>query len=157
MALKRSLLKRKPMSRTKMPSKKKKRSRAKLTPLKKLKKELWELCKQIIRKLYGNTCYTCGAKNLEGGNWQTGHFIPRSICGLYLRFDLRNLRPQCYRCNISLSGNGAIFYRLLVRDCNQSYVDELFSDKNRITKETRVFYEDLIAKYKTTLQELEQV
>lgn len=127
---------------------KKKRTRAKKTPEKKLKEELWELCKQIIRKIYGNICYTCGAKDLAGGNWHTGHFIPSSICGAYLRYDLRNLRPQCYRCNISLAGNGSSFYQILVMREGQEYVDVIFSDKLRITKMNRAFLEGKIEEYR---------
>lgn len=104
------------------------------TPEAKLKQKLWELCKQYIRKKYGNTCYTCGKTGLVGSSWQTGHFIPSSVCGGFLRYDPRNLRPQCYRCNIDLSGNGSLFYRLLVEREGQEYVDELFKDKQKIIK-----------------------
>jgi len=121
------------------------------TPEAKLKAELWELCKKITRTRHGNTCYTCEAPNLVGSNWHTGHFIPSSICGLYLRYDLRNLRPQCFRCNISLSGNGSAFYRKLVDDCGQPYVETIFSDKLRDTKSNKAFYQTLIDEYKTIL------
>ena len=132
--------------RPKAKSLKKKRGKTK-NPLKKARKELWELCKQIIRKRYGNVCYTCGAKELSAGNWHTAHFIARSICGLYLRYDLRNLRPGCYRCNISLAGNGAAFYRNLVAREGQEYVDAIFADKERLTKLTPAFLAEKIAEY----------
>lgn len=118
-----------------------------LRPLPKLKQDLWKLCKQIIRKRYGNTCYTCEAFPLEGSNWHTGHFIASSVCGMYLRFDLRNLRPQCYRCNISLSGNGAVFYENMREREGQDYVDSIFADKLREQKENRVFIQGLIDSY----------
>ncbi len=70
-----------------------------------LKKKLWALCRTAIREKWGNTCFTCGRIGLSGGNWQTGHFIPSSICSVELRYSLENLRPQCYHCNINLSGN----------------------------------------------------
>lgn len=121
-------------------------------PLTKLKKQLWELCKQIIRKRYGNTCYTCKKEGLVGSNWHTGHFVASSICGAYLRYDLRNLRPQCYRCNISLVGNGAVFYDLLRSDLGQAYVDQIFADKTRVTKLNAAFLEAKIAEYKQILE-----
>lgn len=117
------------------------------TPEAKLKEKLWELCKKLTRLAYGTTCYTCGKAGLSGSTQQTGHFIPSSICGAYLRYDLRNLRIQCYRCNIDLSGSGAVFYRNLVRDCGQSYVDDLFKDKQKIVKADRAFYQSLIDRY----------
>lgn len=129
-----------------------KKKRKTSTPIAKLKKELWELCKQIIRKQYGNTCYTCEAPNLAGANWHTGHFIPSSVCGAFLRYDLRNLRPQCYRCNINLAGNGSSFYRALVRLEGQGYVDILFADKLRITKLTPAFLQEKVNEYKALLE-----
>lgn len=121
------------------------------TVIKSLRNKTWELCKAIIRAKYGNVCFTCGKTPLAGSGWQTGHFIPRSICGLTLRYELRNLRPQCYRCNIDLSGNGAVFYRKLVEIEGQEYVDRLFAEKTLILKETPDFYFALIAEYKTIL------
>ena len=114
----------------------------KKTPLKRKSKSpmanvqtlLWEECKRIIRAKYGNTCYTCGKTGLVGSSWQTGHFIPNSVGGASLRYELKNLRPQCYRCNIDLSGNGAVFYRLLVEREGQKYVDDLFLQKQKMVK-----------------------
>ena len=99
-----------------------------------IQKKLWDECKRLIKQKYGNTCYTCGKMNLEGSNRHTGHFIPSSVCGAYLRYDLRNLRPQCYTCNIHHGGNGAIYYKNMVEREGQEYVDQLFRDKQRITK-----------------------
>lgn len=144
---------RKPLQARKRPiTKSKKPKRVKVaSEIKKAKKRLWELCKQIIRKTYGNTCYTCKKTGLVGSSWQTGHFIASSIGGAYLRFDLRNLRPQCYRCNIDLSGSGAVFYRTLVLDKGQQYVDELFRDKERVVKADLPFYLGKIDEYEKLL------
>ena len=100
----------------------------------KVQDKLWEQCKRIIRAKYGNTCYTCGKTGLEGSSWQTGHFIPSSVGGALLRYNLSNLRIQCYYCNINLGGNGASFYRNMVECEGQEYVDELFALKNQTTK-----------------------
>lgn len=121
------------------------------SPLARAKDRLWELCKQLTRGKYGNTCFTCGRQGLEGSQWQTGHFIPSSICGGFLRYDLRNLRPQCYRCNIDLSGNGSVFYRRLVEIEGQEYVDKLFQDKESIIKLDIHFVEAKILEYKSML------
>lgn len=127
------------------------KTRAKPSVLRSLRTKTWELCKAITRARYGNVCYTCGKTGLAGGSWQTGHFIARSIGGLLLKYELKNLRPQCYRCNVDLSGNGAVFYRKLVEVEGQAYVDWLFEQKSIITKETKDFYYDLIAEYKAIL------
>ena len=124
--------------------------------LKPFKAKLWELCKQITRLKYGNICYTCGKTGLVGGGWQTGHFIPSSVGGAYLRYDLRNLRPQCYYCNINLGGNGSSFYKNLVERENQQYVDEIFKDKQKTIKADIIFFQDKIKEYEIYLQELQK-
>lgn len=115
-------------------------------PISKIQKKLWELCRQLIKIQYGSTCYTCGKKRLIKHNRHTGHFIPKAACGAYLKYDLRNLRPQCYNCNINLGGNGAEFYKRLVQKEGQEYVDKLFEDKN-ITVKAYDHYLMLIDKY----------
>ena len=133
--------------------KRKKIRRSSKRPIAKIQRELWELCKQNIRKKYGNECYTCGKKGLSGSNWQTGHMIPKSTCGAYLKYDLRNLRPQFYHCNINLGGNGAIFAKNMIVREGQEYVDSIFMDRMIIIKALD-YYTMLIEKYKLILEEL---
>lgn len=113
----------------------------------KLQKKLWEECKRIIRQKYGNRCYTCGKTGLLGSDWHTGHFIPKGACGAFLKYDLRNLRPQCYHCNINLGGNGAEFYRRLTQEEGEIYVQKLFEDKNKVVK-AYDHYEKLLEEYR---------
>ena len=126
------------------------------TPLKRKSKSetrrtqdlLWQECRRIIKAKYGNTCYTCGKHPLEAQNWQMGHFIANSVGGASLRYHLANLRPQCFRCNCDLSGNGAIFYRNLVEREGQEYVDELFRIKQQTVKALD-HYKSLLEEYKS--------
>lgn len=120
--------------------------------VKTLKKKLWELCKQIIRKKYQKkdgtwNCFTCGRLIDEPAKAQTGHFIPSGSCGAYLRYDLRNLRIQDYYCNINLGGNGSEFYRKMVEEVGQKEVDKLFQDKNKVIKADIIFYANKINEY----------
>lgn len=92
------------------------KKRRKSGEITKLKKKLWQLCREIQIKRYGNICYCCGANPILGSNCQLGHFIPSSICSVELRYDLAHLRPSCYRCNINLSGNWPAFERHLISD-----------------------------------------
>jgi len=135
--------------------------KVKKTPLKQLKNKLWELCKQIVRLLYINkdgtwNCYTCGKIIDEPSKAQTGHFLASSVCGAYLRHDLRNLRIQDYYCNINLGGNGATFYKNLVEREGQEYVNQIFKDKNIIIKADEFWYKAKIAEYEILLQELRE-
>ena len=126
----------------------------KRTPLKrksksdtrKVQDKLWEHCKRLTRQKYGNTCYTCGKTGLENSNWHTGHFIASSVGGAVLRFNLQNLRPQCYFCNINAGGNSAVFYRNMVAKEGQKYVDELFALKQQTVKASDHFIA-LLAEY----------
>jgi 5-methylcytosine-specific restriction endonuclease McrA len=122
-----------------------------------LKKKLWELCKQITRARYGNACYTCGARNLEGSGWQTGHFITDSVCSTALSYDLDNLRPQCYSCNIHRSGNWIAFEKNLTRDHGKKWVENL-KKRNEATvglKYDILWYRKKVAEYERVLSGLE--
>ena len=134
--------------------KEKKVNKAKL--LKKLKKELWELCKIYCRKKWGNVCYTCEKKGLVGSDWHTCHFIPSMLCPFLLDYCPENLRPGCYSCNINCGGNQSQFYHNLLRDHGQEYINKLFWMKNFpiIIKPTIEDYQAYIEKYKQLIKDL---
>lgn len=94
-----------------------------------LQREIWVLCREITRKRYKNTCYTCNRMGLIGGNWQTGHMLAKSTCGAYLKYDLRILRPQCYFCNINCGGRGADFIEIMRKIEGNEYVDQILKDR----------------------------
>lgn len=119
-----------------------------------LQRKLWEFCKQIIRKKYGNICYICNRGPLEGSNWHTAHLIPKAACGASLKYDLRNLRPSCYNCNINLGGNGAEFLRKMIIREGQEYVDGIYADRNKVLK-AYTHYEMLLQKYQIILEDLQ--
>jgi hypothetical protein len=131
-----------------------KKRRVKST-LSKLKAQLWQLCRQIQIKKYGNKCYTC-PNQPTGSGLHLGHFIPSSTCSSELRYSLDNLRPQCYRCNIHLSGNWVVFERHLTSDHGEHFVKELKA-RNELTKGLMYredFYIAKIAEYTTLLESL---
>ncbi len=104
----------------------------------KLQKVLWQECRRVADILYPpkngvSYCFTC-SRPVSGSNKQLGHFLAKSVCGAFLKYDMRNLRWQCYFCNINLGGNGAVFYRKLVETEGKKYVDQLFQEKQKITK-----------------------
>ncbi len=92
------------------------KKRRKSGEITKLKAKLWQLCREIQIKKYGNSCYSCLVDGLSGSGLHLGHFITSSTCSTELRYDLSNLRPQCYRCNIHLSGNWVVFERELIAE-----------------------------------------
>jgi hypothetical protein len=98
-------------------------------PISKLKKQLWEECKRIVRARHGLICYTCGAKC---DHPHTGHYLPSSVCSVEMRYSLDNLRPQCFRCNIHLSGNWPAYEAHLIIDHGRDFPEQL-KQKNRET------------------------
>ena len=121
----------------------KKQSKQKISVL---QRKLWELCKNLTRKKYGNVCYTCGAQGLSALNWHTGHLFAKASLGAYLKYDLRLLRPQCYKCNINLGGNGANFYRKMIEREGREYLEQIERDK-QVTVEAYDHYERLLSEY----------
>lgn len=113
----------------------------------KIQRAIWQECKRLIRKKYGNVCYTCDKKGLEGSNWHTGHLLAKASIGAFLKYDLRLLRPQCYFCNINLGGNGAIFIEKMRALEGNEYVDKILADR-QITIKAYDHYEKLLNLYK---------
>lgn len=139
--------------------KRRKMARQRLDTVGKLKKTLWELCKEITRARYRNkdgtfTCYTCGRLIDEAKKAHTGHGIASAVGGALLRFHLDNLRIQDYFCNVNLGGNGAVFHKNLIEEIGQERVDELFRLKAQTVKADRIFYANKINEYTKLLSTL---
>lgn len=109
----------------------------KKSEIKKVQELLWQECRRITKAKYIKDvkyyCFTCG-KPIEKSNCQLGHFIPNSVGGALLRYNLDNLRLQCYYCNINLGGNGAVFYKNLLEEKGQEHIDKLFQLKGQTCK-----------------------
>ena len=132
------------------------KKRKKKSELAKLKAKLWQLCREITIKRDGSDCFTCPSKNLSGSSRQLGHFISSSICSTELRYDLKNLRIQCFACNIHKSGNWLAYENRLIKEHGQTYVDELKA-RNETTKGgmyREEWYKEKIEEYQELLQSL---
>ena len=117
------------------------------------KKLFWVEFSKYIRKRDDYKCFTC-----EGAGNQAGHFIARSIGGMSLFFHERNVHAQCLRCNIFLSGNGAIYYRKMIERYGQESVDELFELKDRGYRKYSIEeYQELIEEYKLKVEQLNEL
>lgn len=130
------------------------------SPVTKLKDELWQLCRKIIKAKYLHVCYTCG-KSLVAGeqDFHTGHFISSSICSTYMRYYLGNLRPQCSGCNVWRSGNWIAFEQHLLKENGENYVKELkeLNEKTKGQKYDELWYKQQIEDYKKILSEYEKI
>lgn len=119
----------------------------------KLKAELWIWFALYMKKKYSVdgefcNCYTCGA-NLKIGTLgcHMGHYYTKKgYPALY--FNENNVRPQCFRCNVNLSGNTPIFREKLIDEIGEDGVAELDNHRHDTVKWSRSELEDLIIKYK---------
>lgn len=127
--------------------------------LPKLKKELWKLVSEYIRRSQSDengigTCISCGSRK----HWKmmdAGHFIPQSA-GDALRFEEINIHIQCKVCNIWNKEMGKIGYaNFMVKKYGKEVVDELDQRRRKIKKFTRPELEELIETYKEKLENLE--
>lgn len=114
---------------------------------KKIEDELWKECKRIVDEQFGTNCFTCSAKNLQGRNKQLGHMIPKATLGAALKYDIRLLRNQCFRCNIHGGGMGAEFYRKMMAEQGPTYMSVLMEDRKIVVKASE-FYPKLLEEYK---------
>jgi len=78
-------------------------------------------------------CYTCDTK-MHWTKLQAGHFIKRGNMGL--RWDVRNAKPQCVRCNCELHGNMDVYEERLEKEF-PGIVDSLREEGSDVHKWTR--------------------
>ena len=127
------------------------------TKRKKLKDKLWKLISEYTRRRDADECgmvKCCTCSTIK--HWKelhAGHFIPQAQ-GDAVRYDLRNINSQCYRCNINLGGNGAEYYPYMEETHGKEVIDELRLMSNQTVKYTLSDLEDMIESIQNMLEEL---
>jgi len=126
----------------------KKQSKVKISVL---KKKLWKVFSEYIRKRDRFTCFTCGRKG-EGSGLHAGHYIPKSIGGIELYFHEKNVHAQCYHDNINLGGYGSMYHIKMIEKYGIDEVNKLWEIKNKIiSKWNEQDYLSKIEEYKKKL------
>ena len=105
----------------------KKKSKIKKPSVAKLKKKLWKLFSEYIRKSNANfqeyvTCVTCPITK-HWKEMQAGHFIPGRHNSIL--FDERNVHVQCYGCNVHKQGNTVKYFRFMEKKYGHKVIKEL--------------------------------
>ena len=85
---------------------------------------------------------------------QAGHYISRRW--LAVKFDLRNIRPQCHVCNCLMDGQPGLFRRGLIGEIGIDAVLELEFEATTPTKYPRSWYEDRIREFTEKLKGLDE-
>lgn len=129
----------------------------KLVPLRRLHKIVWDLQSKWIRQKdadwQGNTsCYTCLVthpwKEMQAGHYRHGN----------LDFDLRNIHPQCVRCNKWLHGNPVQYAIRLIDDYGTDILKTIqFEAATRGNKYSRAELERLKKEYQELLKKHENI
>lgn len=112
----------------------------------KLIKKADTLYSLYVRQKYADAegivqCFTCTYKN----HWkklQCGHYITRSA--KYVRWDLNNLRPQCFVCNMRNQGMSHIFRENLVGEIGAQAVLTLERKSKILFREKDDWIQDVI-------------
>lgn len=113
-----------------------------------LKKELWKVFSEFIRKRDMFTCFTCGRIGTSSGI-HAGHFISKAVGGLSLYFNEDNVHAQCYHCNINLGGNSYVYGKRL-----GDKAEKLYLLKQKIVKDYPFLQK--IEEYKKKIKDLDE-
>ena len=126
----------------------------------KLKKLLWADFTLWV-KLSGSDdgitvpCYTCDATLQIGTpNCQGGHWLPKSANSIYY-FDERNVKSQCWNCNLNLSGNSEEFRLRLIKEYGEDVIQEMSDTRMMLEKRSRGWYVDKIIYYRAEIEDMQ--
>lgn len=93
-------------------------------------------------------CYTCSKKD-HWTKMDCGHYISRK--NYITRWDIRNLRPQCKKCNQLLSGNIAI-YEFNLNTETPGITEDLKLESRQLIKYTRQELKSMLIDYREKLK-----
>jgi len=80
-------------------------------------------------------------------NLHTGHMWAKASLSNHLKYDLRVLRPQCYRCNIHLGGMGAVFFEKVQKEIGVKAMNALIKEKQITIKADEIWFTNKIDEY----------
>ena len=124
----------------------------------KAKEAAWSSLSKAIRYSHAYdgwncSCVTCGIVK-PWKEQQAGHWIPRAQ-GLAVYFDVNNIHPQCFRCNINLGSNGPE-YAVYMRETYGDGMMELLREKQRMNiKYSEQDYRDMKKHYDSEFKRME--
>lgn len=94
-------------------------------------------------------CYTCISRK-HYTEMDAGHYVSRRY--LSVRFDERNTKPQCRKCNRFLNGNPTVYTLKLIGEYGVPILDELNRKRQRIKQFSVKELTSEIEKYKSIIK-----
>ncbi len=121
-----------------------------------LEDKLDKLFSQYVRRSHADAggmvrCATC-TKLMFWKDADCGHWVKRQHRAV--RWDERNVAPQCQRCNYFMGGVQDEFSQHIIANHGLHVHDELLRLKHTVFKVNRPFLEEQIQTYKQKLEEL---
>jgi hypothetical protein len=112
-------------------------------------KKVDRLFSRYIRKKYAKeggwcVCVTCGIE-VHRDECHAGHFVRRGHHAV--RWDERNVHPQCVHCNTYLDGNEGEYARYIIDTYGREVLDELLAAKRLTKKWTMDELRELVEQY----------
>lgn len=130
---------------------------AKTKTVSQLKKKADAVFSQYIRQKYADphtglvACVTCGvSKPIK--EMQAGHYETRGTN--YLRFDERNVHPQCVGCNVFKKGNYPRYATFMVGRYGPGILEQLEEEAKVLTQFKPYQLEEIISLYKAKIDSL---
>ena len=111
------------------------------------KKKLWPWFSKYIKQRDGYVCFTCGRK-CQGQGAQAGHLFPKAACNLDAYFSETNTHCQCFKCNINLGGNGAVYRDLAEKKYGKDVIRHLDFSRKKPVKWSEEDFKKKIEYYK---------
>ena len=117
---------------------------------------LWTWFSKYIRLSQANCdgivkCYTCGTYH-HWKNVDAGHYVKREHHAT--KFDERNVKPQCKKCNRFMGGNQDEFAIHLLKDYGPAIIEELNELKHSYFKFTDQWLDEKLEHYKNEFKKL---
>lgn len=122
------------------------------TNRKKIVRELDNIIREILKK-EDEVCCCCGKKNL---GWfhpkdnpyglQVGHYVSRKVYAL--RWDLRNVAPQCSGCNYQHNNDPVPYTRYMLDKYGKEVLDELTFKRKAVNKHSTGQLKELLEELK---------
>ena len=127
----------------------------------KLKAKLDKLVSEYVRRSNADhkgmvKCFTCGSE-VHWKSIHNGHFMSRIHISTRFDYDTTkpsNCNPQCFRCNINLSGQQWTYARKLDLKFGEGTAEEIEKRSKMVVKLSRVDYEEAIANIKEKIKQL---
>jgi hypothetical protein len=113
-------------------------------------KKLDEAFSKWVRRGERNDCFTCG-KQYPSKHMHAGHFIGRTPHAT--RWHDKNVHPQCYHCNIQLSGNNQVYEIKIDELYGSGTADDLLTLSKTTVKYTTAELKEMTAQYERMVKE----